>query len=128
MLSILWGQASAEGAKADATEVLEVKVLEAQVQQGQGERFDVRYRMEVLSVLRATSQVQPGETITVRSTGPSQETLNQGWIGTAHVIRDPETSGAGHQFVTAAGSGSLVELPPGPPSATFTREVRKRSE
>ena len=59
---VLWGEARAvlppdavEGLKADAAEVLEVKVLEAQ--QGQGERFEVLYRMEVLSILRSASRV-----------------------------------------------------------------------
>jgi hypothetical protein len=57
LLAILWGQAAA-APPPDAAEVLEVKVLEAQVDQGQGEPFDVRYRMEVLSVLRLTIPAQ----------------------------------------------------------------------
>lgn len=126
VLVILWGQTGA-APPPDAAEVLEVKVLEAQVHQGQGERFDVLYRMEVLSVLRSASQVQPGETVTVRSYGPSKGALERGWIGTAYVKRDPKASGPvdGRQFVIAADGDSLVELPPGPPSATFTREAPK---
>ncbi len=124
VLAILWGQAGA-APPPDAAEVIEVKVLEAQVHQGQGERFDVLYRMEVLSVLRSASRVQPGETVTVRSYGQSKEALERGWTGTAYLNRDPKASGPGHQFVTAAQGESLVELPPGPPSATFTREAPK---
>jgi hypothetical protein len=124
LLAILWTQAGA-APPPDAAEVLEVKVLEAEVHQGQGESSDVLYRMEVISVLRSASKVQPGETVTVRTSGPSKETLERGWMGTAYVNRDTEASGsgAGHQFVTAAESGSLVVRSPGPPSATFTREA-----
>jgi hypothetical protein len=126
VLAILWGQTGA-APPPDAAEVLEVKVLEAQVHQGQGERFDVLYRMEVLSVLRSASRVQPGETVTVRSYGQSKEALERGWTGTAYLNRDPKAagSGTGRQFVIAAQDESLVELPPGPPSATFTREAPK---
>jgi hypothetical protein len=129
-LAILWQGAgaapppdTAEGLKADAAEVLEVKVLEAQTPQGQGERFDVLYHMEVLSVLRSASRgVQPGDTITVRSYGQSKETLERGWTGTAYLNRDPKASGpdAGLQFVIAEQGGSLVKLPPTPPSLRFT--------
>jgi len=126
VLAILWGQAGA-APPPDAADVLEVKVLETQVHQGQGERLDVLYRMEVLSVLRSASKVQPGETVTVRSYGPSKEAREQGWIGTVYVERDPKASGpdAGRQFVIAADGDGLVDLPQGPPSATFTREVPK---
>ena len=126
VLVILWGQAGA-APPPDATEVLEVKVLEAQVHQGEGELFDVLYRMEVLSVVRSASRVQSGETVTVRSYGQSQEALEQGWIGTSYLNRDPKASGADgeRQFAIAAQGESLVELPPGPPSATFTREAPK---
>lgn len=127
VLAILWGEAVAERHGADAAEVLEVKVLEAQLHQGQGERSDVVYRMEVLSVVRSTSRVQAGEIVTVRSYGQSKEALARGWIGTAYLNRDPEAAGPGdgRQFAIAADSDSLVELPPGPPSATFTREAPK---
>ena len=124
VLSILWVQAWA-APPTDAAEVLEVKVLAAEVQQGEGERSDVLYRMEVLSVLSSTSKVQPGETITVRSYGPGHETRQQGWMGTAYVNPDPKAPGAERQFVIAAESDSLVDLPPTPPSATFTREAPK---
>jgi hypothetical protein len=129
VLAILWGEAGAvpppdavAGHQADAAEVFEVQVLEAQVPQGQGERFDALYRMEVLSVLRSTSRVRPGEIVTVRSHGLSKETLERGWIGTAYLNRDPKASGpdAGRQFVVAAQGDGLVELPPGPPSLRFT--------
>jgi hypothetical protein len=126
VLAILWGQAVA-APPSDAAEVLEVKVLEAQVHQGQGELFDVLYRMEVLSVVRSASRVEPGEAITVRSSGQSKEALARGWTGTAYLTRDPKAAGSGEerQFVIAAQGESLVELPPGPPSATFTREGPK---
>jgi hypothetical protein len=126
VLAILWGQAVA-APPSDAAEVLEVKVLEAQVHQGEGELFDVLYRMEILSVVRSASKVQSGETVTVRSYGQSKETLEQGWMGTAYLNRDPKASGADgeRQFAIAAQGESLVELPPGPPSATFTREAPK---
>jgi hypothetical protein len=49
-------------------ETHEVQVLEAQVPPGQGERYAVLYRMEVLSVLRASpSRMEPGDTIAVRA-------------------------------------------------------------
>jgi hypothetical protein len=38
---------------AGTAETHEVQVLEAQIPAGQGERYEVLYRMEVLSVLRA---------------------------------------------------------------------------
>jgi hypothetical protein len=97
VLAILWGQAGA-APPADAAEVLEVKVLEAQVHQGQGERFDVLYRMEVLSVLRSASKVQPGETVTVRSYGPSKEARERGagWAPpTSSVTRRPPAPAPG---------------------------------
>jgi len=102
-------------------------VLEAQVHEGQGEHFDVLYRMEVLSVIRSASQVQPGETVTVRSHGQGKDPLGRGWTGTAYLNRDPKAAGPGdeRQLVIAAQGESLVELPAGPPSATFTREALK---
>jgi len=65
--------------------------------QGQGERFDVLYRMEIISVLRSTSRVQPGETVTVRSYGLGKEARERGWIGTAYLNRDPKASGPGRR-------------------------------
>ena len=128
MFAILCGGAGAVPPP-EATEVLEVKVLDAQVHHGEGERFDVLYRMEVLSVLRSASRVQPGETLSVRSYRPSKETLVRGWTGTAYLNRDPTASGphVASQFVTAANGESLVELPPGPPSFEFTRMPAKGS-
>ena len=142
VLSLLCGWAGAvlppdavEGLKADAAEVLEVKVLEVQVPQSQEERFDVFYRMEVLSVLRSASRVQTGETITVRAYGLSKEALERGyvgpkvptllergWIGTAYLNPDPQATGpdAGRKFVIAAQGDGFVKLPPGPPSLRFT--------
>ena len=134
-LAILWGEAgavsppdAAEGQKVDASEVLEVKVLEAQVPQGQGEDYDDLYRMEVLSVVRSASRVQPGETVTVRSYGLSRKALERGWTGTAYLNRDPKATGTGRQFVVATPGESLVELPPGPPSFKFTREAPKTGQ
>lgn len=126
VLAILSAQAGA-ASPPDAAEVFEVKVLEAQVHQGQGEPLDVLYRMEVLSVVRSTSRVQPGETVTVRSNGQSKKALERGWTGTAYLNRDPKAAspGDGRQFVIAPQGESLTELPPGPPSATFTREAPK---
>jgi len=122
VLVVLWGGARAEQEpKAGAAETLEVKVLEAQVPQGQGERNEVLYRMEVLSVLRASpSRVEPGDTIAVRSYASSPEALTPGWIGVAHLNPDPKASGpeARRQFV-ATDSDSLVENPPGPPALRY---------
>jgi hypothetical protein len=122
IFAVVWGQAGA-APPPDAAEVLEVKVLDAQANQGQAAGADILYRMEVLSILHSSSRVKPGEIVTVRSFGSSEETLEQGWIGTAYVNPDPKASGAGRHFVIAADRDSLVELPPGPPSATWTREV-----
>jgi hypothetical protein len=99
LLIILWGQA---WAAPDAADVLEVKVLDAQVQQGDGDRFDVSYRMEVLSVIRAASRVQPGETIAVRTYGQSTQALERGWMGTAYL--NPDRNAAGP---TACGNSCL---------------------
>jgi hypothetical protein len=124
-----------EGLKADAQAVLEVKVLEVQSAADPAERFDVVYRMEIISVLRSTVQVEPGETIRVRSYGVSQALLESGfvgpkvpallepgWIGTAYLDPDPQASGpdAGRQFVIAAQGDSFVDLPPGPPSLRYS--------
>lgn len=124
---ILSGQVGA-APPTDAAEVLEVKVTDAAVQEAQEERSAVLYRMEVLSILRSPSKVQPGELITVRSDGPGEGGLERGWIGTAYVNPDPTAAGIGRRFVLAADSGSLVEAPPAPPSMTFTREVPKSSQ
>ena len=49
----LFGQAGA-ASPTDAAEVLEVKVLEAAVAEGQDGSADVLYRMEVLSIMSLT--------------------------------------------------------------------------
>jgi len=122
VLLVLWGEAQAvHELKAGATEALEVKVLEAQVHQGQGERQEVLYRMEVLSVLRSTSRENPGDTITVRSYASNNETLAPGWIGVANLNPDPKAGGldARQQFIAPHGD-SFEDVPPGPPSLRFT--------
>ncbi|MFB1490095.1 MULTISPECIES: hypothetical protein [unclassified Thiocapsa] len=142
LLAILAGKVSAvlppdavEGLKADAQAVLEVKVLDVQTAADRAERFDVVYRMEVVSVLRSTTRVESGETIQVRSYGVSQALLDRGfvgpkipailepgWIGTAYLDPDPQASGADveRQFVIAAHGDSFVELPPGPPALKYS--------
>ena len=144
LLAILTGKVGAvlppdavEGLKADAQAVLEVKVLEVQsaAAPAPAERFDVVYRMEVISVLRSSTRVEPGEIIQVRSYGVSQALLDRGfvgpkipallepgWIGTAYLDSDPQASGADveRQFVIAAHGDSFVELPPGPPALKYS--------
>jgi len=140
VLLVLWGDARAvQEPKAGAAEALEVRVLEAQVPPGQGERYEVLYRMEVLSVLRSSSsRVKPGDTIVVRSYALSKEALDRGfvgpkvpallapgWIGAAYLNPDPKAGGpeARRQFAIAANGDSFVENPPGPPSLRWTRKV-----
>lgn len=141
LLAILVGKASAvlppdavEGLEANAQAVFEVKVLEVQVPPDPTERFDIHYRMEIISVLRATAPLQPGEIIQVRSYGVSQALLDQGfvgpkspallepgWVGTAYLDPEPRASGpeSARQFVIAAHGDSFVALPPGPPSLRY---------
>jgi hypothetical protein len=121
VLAILCGQAGA-APPSEAADVLEVKVLDAQVDQGQGEPSNVLYSMEVVSVVRSASRVQPGETITVRSYGQGNEVRARGWVGTAYLDPDPKAAGTGRQFVAAAPGESLVNLPPAPPSFQYTIE------
>ena len=130
VLLVLWGEAQAvHELKAGATEALEVKVLEAQVHQGQGERQEVLYHMEVLSVLRSTSRVNPGDTITVRSYASNNETLAPGWIGVANLNPDPKAGGldARQQFIAPHGD-SFEDVQPGPPSLRFTPHTPKVGE
>jgi hypothetical protein len=109
--------------------------LEVQTAADPAERFDVFYRMEILSVLRSTVRLEPGETIRVRAYGVSQALLESGfvgpaipallepgWIGTAYLDPDPQASGPDteRQFVIAAHGDSFVGLPPGPPSLEYT--------
>lgn len=141
LLAILAGKVGAvlppdavEGLKTDAQAVLEVKVLEVQTAADPTERFDVVYRMEVVSVLRSTMRVESGETIRVRSYGVSQALLDRGfvgpkipallapgWIGT-YLDSDPQASGVDveRKFVIAAHGDSFVELPPSPPSLKYS--------
>ncbi|HSQ07600.1 MAG TPA: hypothetical protein VLM84_07910 [Chromatiaceae bacterium] len=119
---VLWGNAqAAHELKAGTTEALEVKVLEAQVPPVQGERQEVLYRMEVISVLRSSSRVNPGDTITVRSYALGKEPLAPGWIGVANLNPDPKAGGsdARSQFIATQGD-SFEDVPPGPPSLRFT--------
>jgi hypothetical protein len=121
-VAMVWGQAGA-APPSDAAEVLEVKVLGVEVSQEQQDDVDILYRMEVLSILRSASGVKPGEIVTVRSHGPIDEVLEPGWIGNAYVNPDPRAAGAGRQFATAGDNDGLEQLPPAPPSATWTREA-----
>jgi hypothetical protein len=140
-LLVLWGGAWAgEELKADAAAQLEVRVLEAQVPPEQGERYDVLYRMEVISVLRSTSRVTPGDTIVVRGYAVSQEALDRGvvgpkvlapgWLGVAYLNPAPKAGGpdAGRQFVIAADGDSFEDIPPGPPSLRWTEQVEVGTE
>jgi hypothetical protein len=141
VLLVQWGDVRAEQElKADAAAKLEVRALEAQVPPDQGERYDVLYRMEVISVLHSTSRVKPGDTILVRSYALSKEALDSGavgpkvlapgWLGVAYLNPDPKAGGreAGRQFVIAADSDSFVDIPPGPPSLRWTEEVEVGTE
>lgn len=133
---LLWGGAQAgEDLNTAASAALEVRVLEAQVPPEQAERYEVLYQMEVISVLRATSRVEPGETIVVRAYALSAEAqarglsepsapvlLSPGWMGIAYLNPDPEASGpeARLQFTIAANGESFADIPPGPPSLRWT--------
>lgn len=121
MLAILWGQAGAAPPLV-AAQVLEIRVLATQVQQGQGGRYEVLYSMEVLSVLKKTSRLEPGDIIRVRSYGQSNQVRERGWLGTAYLDPDPNAAGpdAGSQFVVAGQGEGLVDMPPAPPSLKFT--------
>lgn len=78
LLMLLGGAAgSGQEHKTDAAAALEVRVLEAQASPGQGQSYEVLYQMEVISVLRATSRVEPGETIVVRAYALSQEAQDE---------------------------------------------------
>ena len=135
VLSVPWGNAQADqDLKAGAAAQLEVRVLEAQAPPVQEERYDVLYRMEVISVLRSTSPVTPGDTIVVRSYALSPEAMDRGveprapallapgWIGIAYLNPDPQTGGpeGSRQFTIAASGDSFEDIPPGPPSLKWT--------
>ncbi|MBK5962571.1 hypothetical protein CCR95_00200 [Thiocystis minor] len=134
VLLVLWGDARAEqDRKEDAAAALEVKVLEAQVPREQGDRDEVIYRMEVISVLRSTAQVTPGDIIVVRADAVSQEArdrgvvgpavLAPGWLGVAYLNPDPKAGGpeAHQQFTIAANGDSFEDIPPGPPAVKWTQ-------
>jgi hypothetical protein len=136
VLLLLGGAVGAEQeGQTAAAAALEVRVLQAQVSPGQGERYEVLYQMEVISVLRATSRVEPGETITVRayalSAGAQARGLSEpnapallspGWMGIAYLHPDPQASGpeARLQFTIAGNGESFADIPPGPPSLRWT--------
>ncbi|CRI66323.1 conserved hypothetical protein [Thiocapsa sp. KS1] len=127
------GARAGESLKADAAAQLEVRVLEAQVPGEPGERYDVLYRMEVISVLRSSARVKPGDTIVVRAYALSKEALDRGvagptllspgWLGVAYLNPDPKAGGpdSGRQFVIAANGDSFEDIPPGPPSLKWTQ-------
>jgi hypothetical protein len=134
VLLLLGGAVRAEQ-EGQTAAALEVRVLEAQVSPEQGERYEVLYQMEVISVLRATSRVEPGETIVVRAYALSAEVparglpepnapalLSPGWMGIAYLNPDPQASGpeARLQFTIAANGESFADIPPGPPSLRWT--------
>lgn len=123
--TLLLGLANAQKPKSDAAEVLELKVLESTVRPLAEDGFEVRYQMEVLSVLSSSSRVSTGETISVRTTSPTEETFETGLMVTGHLDPDPTASGPNgtRQFVTLPGGPGLVPIPPGPPSLTYEREV-----
>ncbi|WP_296805782.1 hypothetical protein [Thiocapsa sp.] len=140
LLALSLSARAGQGLKDAAAAELEVRVLEAQAPTGQGERSEVLYRMEVISVLRSTSPVQPGDTITVRSYALSQEALDRGvagpqvlapgWLGVAYLNPDPAAAGAeaGRQFAIAADGDSFKDIPPGPPSLKWTEQVEVGAE
>lgn len=132
LLLVSWGSAQADEAlKTDAAAKLEVRVLEAQAPPEQGECTDVLYRMEVISVLRSSVRVKPGDTILVRSYVLSREALDRGlvgpkrldagWLGVAYLNPDPAGGAeAGRQFTIAANGDSFEDTPPGPPAIRWT--------
>ncbi|NVZ10723.1 hypothetical protein HW932_15775 [Allochromatium humboldtianum] len=131
-LSILWVSVGAESSPpTGAAATLEVKVLEIQPTTGN----EALYRMEVISVLRSSIRVKPGDIIRVRSrlTGPEapdQGLKPRGWIGTAALNPDPRATGpeARFQFVGAANGDSFAELPPTPPSVRWIEYPREGTE
>ena len=144
MLPVLWGSAhAAQDLKEGAAAQLEVRVLEAQAPPVQEERYEVLYRMEVISVLRSASPVTPGDTIVVRSYALSPEAMDRGgmdptapallapgWLGIAYLNPDPQAGGpeGPRQFIIAADGDSFEDIPPGPPSLRWTEEVEVRTE
>jgi hypothetical protein len=99
--------------------------------------------MEVISVLRSTSRVKPGDTIVVRSDALSKDALERGvvapdvpallapgWLGVAYLKPDPKAGGpeARLQFAIAANGASFEDIPPGPPSLRWTEQVEVGAE
>jgi hypothetical protein len=131
-LSVLWGTVRADQSPpTGAAATLEVKVLEAPQQTG----YEALYRMEVISVLRSSIRVKPGDSIRVRSRLAGPDALDQGlkprgWIGTAYLNPDPRATGpeARFQFVGAANGDSFAELPPTPPSVRWIEYPREGTE
>ena len=131
-LSVLWGTVRADQSPpTGAAATLEVKVLEAQPSTGN----EALYRMEVISVLRSSIRVKPGDSIRVRSRLAAPDALDQGlkprgWIGTAYLNPDPRATGpeARLQFVGAANGDSFAELPPTPPSVRWIEYPREGTE
>jgi hypothetical protein len=136
-LLALWAGAQAgQELKAGAAAALEVRVLDVQLPPDppRGERHDVLYRMKVVSVLRSTSGVKPGDTIVVRALASNKEApdkglsgpkapapLAPGWIGIVYLNPDPKASGPEAAFVMAANGDGFEDLPPAPPSLIYTR-------
>ncbi len=135
VLLALWGSAWAAQELTAGAAALEVRVLDAQVPPEPGERDEVLYRMEVISVLRSTVRVKPGDIIVVRADAMGQKAqdselvesraparLAPGWLGVAYLDPDPKASGseAGRQFVIAANGDSFEDIPEGPPSIRWT--------
>jgi hypothetical protein len=131
-LSVQWGAVWADQSPPTGVAAkLEVKVLEAQPSTGN----EALYRMEVISVLRSSIRVRPGDSIRVRSRlagpeAPDQGLKPRGWIGTAYLNPDPRATGpeARFQFVGAANGDSFAELPPTPPSVRWIEYPREGTE
>ncbi|MCK7578112.1 MAG: hypothetical protein MZV65_21800 [Chromatiales bacterium] len=131
-LSVQWGAVWADQSPPTGVAAkLEVKVLEAPQQTG----YEALYRMEVISVLRSSIRVKPGDSIRVRSRLAGPDALDQGlkprgWIGTAYLNPDPRATGpeARFHFVGAANGDSFAELPPTPPSVRWIEYPREGTE
>jgi hypothetical protein len=135
VLLVLWEGVRAEQELKAGAAALEVRVLQVQTppHPPQAESYDVLYRMEVISVVRSTVRVKPGDTILVRSYATSKETpetseagpkapplLAPGWIGVAYLNPDPKAGGPEAGFTIAAKGDSFGKLPPAPPSFKYT--------
>lgn len=132
MLAVMVGDAFAsEALKAEAPSVLEVKVVQVQApaEPTQGPQSEILYRMQVISVIRSSSGVKPGDTIIVRADAAADDAskapmrLTDGWMGTAYLR--PDAAGgdpeAGPQFAVAAEAASFEDMPPGEPSLIYRK-------